>query len=120
MSDAQTQINSATSSFRGIIDRLIVCIDQETQSVRDDAGFDFQASVERKSRLLFELNRASRSINLDDLDSQCIGQLALLKNALQENENQIKAHLSAVREVSGIMVQLIKNEEADGTYCEFA
>jgi len=104
-------------NFIGIVERLLNHIRTETTSIRQGNKFDFKNSVERKSRLLFELNRASRAVDINTLDNQCLAQLAQLKTALQENETQLAAHLSAVREVSGIMVQLLKNEEADGTYC---
>jgi len=48
-----------------------------------------------------------------------VEELKKLQLALQKNEERIKAHLSAMREISSLMVGVLKNQEADGTYQEF-
>ena len=102
-----------------IIRRLSAYVAAETSEISGNAKFDFQASSERKSRMLIELSRASRSINPAQVDQTLAQELEKLKEALQENERRIKAHLASVREVSALMVNILKNEEADGTYQEF-
>ncbi len=106
------------SSLHTVIARLGTFIELETEQIQSDKSFDFGASSEKKSRLLFELNRASRGCNFEELDRTIMTELARLKRALARNEARIKAHLSAVREVSDLMVTILKNEEADGTYGE--
>lgn len=106
------------SSLQLIIRRLSTCIEEETDQVQKDTAYDFRASSERKSRLLYELNRASRTIDFRTLDAACLEELRRLKKALAVNREQIQAHLTAVRDVSRIMVDFIRNEEADGTYGE--
>jgi len=106
------------SSLHTVISRLGTFIELETKQIQSDKKFDFGASSEKKSRLLFELNRASRGCNFNELDRTVLTELARLKKALARNEAKIKAHLSAVREVSDLMVTILKNEEADGTYGE--
>jgi hypothetical protein len=106
------------SSLHTVISRLGTFIELETEQIQTDKKFDFGASSEKKSRLLFELNRACRGIDFAALDRSVLHELSRLKQALAKNEARIKAHLSAVREVSDIMVTILRNEEADGTYGE--
>ena len=109
---------SQQASLKAVITRLGAFVENETAEIRSNRQFDFQASSEKKSRLLFELNKASRGCDFSTLDRSVIDQLAHLKKALASNEAQIKAHLSAIREVSDLMVDILKNEEANGTYGE--
>ena len=106
------------SSLHTVIARLGAFIELETEQIQNDKQFDFKASSEKKSRLLFELNRSSRGCDFASLDQSVLNELSKLKKALAKNEARIKAHLAAVREVSDIMVNILKNEDADGTYGE--
>ena len=106
------------SSLHTVIARLGTFIELETDQIQSEKNFDFGASSEKKSRLLFELNRACRGLDFTQLDRAVLTELSRLKRALARNEARIKAHLSAVREVSDLMVTILKNEEADGTYGE--
>ena len=117
-SSAAVAQSGQQSSLHMVISRLGTFIELETEQIQSNKNFDFGASSEKKSRLLFELNKASRGCDFSTLDRSVIDQLAHLKKALASNEAQIKAHLSAIREVSDLMVDILKNEEADGTYGE--
>lgn len=116
----QTAPRSTGDSLLNIITRLNTYLLAETKSISENVKFDFRQSSERKSRLLFELNRASRVTDPRQLDAQCRAELGKLKLLLARNEEKIKAHLSAVREVSDLMVKVIRTEDADGTYGEYA
>ena len=113
------QALNPVDSVRTILARLHAFLEQETQQINSSPNFDFQVSSERKSRLLFELNRASRSLDPTTPDPHLIADLQKLQVVLRENEMRIKAHLNAVREISNYMVGVLKKEEADGTYQEF-
>jgi len=113
------QVADPASSVRTILSRLRLFVEDETQRIGSSPNFDFQSSSDRKSRLLFELNRASRAMDPRMMDQGLVDELKKLKTSLKENEMRIKAHLNAVREVSSYMVGVLKNEEADGTYQEF-
>lgn len=117
--DPDAQRLGGNENLQNIVSRLNTFIEKETEEIRDSANINFVESSERKNRLLFELNRVSRSVDFETLALECIENLRQLKENLKENEVEIRAHLSAVREVSGIMIDLIKAEEADGTYKEY-
>ena len=86
-----------------IIGRIEEAIDLETRSIRTDVNFDLKASNARKSRHLYELNRAIKGI-------------IRLRGKLATNEAAIRAHLDAVGEIAALVRDAIEHHEADGTY----
>lgn len=124
--DASGQIASSVvaenSSLQTIIKRIRECVEMETQAIRADSRYDAKQLNSRKSRLLYELGRAGKGLNLADFDDQCREDFAELRKALAENESVLKAHISAVSEVASIVQDAIERDETDGTYTagEFA
>lgn len=111
--DAQAGLRG--TSLPGIIARLEETVDVETRAIRTDVTFDLQASNERKSRYLYELNKAVRDIRPDVLQANRDG-IVRLRRKLAENQAAIAAHLKAVTEVAGLIRDAIEESEADGTY----
>ncbi|WP_187968135.1 hypothetical protein [Aquibium microcysteis] len=103
------------TSLPGIIARIEEAVDVETRAIRTDVTFDLQASNERKSRYLYELNKAVRDIRPDVLQANRDG-IIRLRGKLAENQAAIAAHLKAVTEVAGLIQDAIQQSEADGTY----
>lgn len=99
-----------------LIDRIEDAIDSETVSIRTDVHFDIKASNARKSRYLYELNRAVKTIAPGVLNGATQEGLERLRSKLEINEAAILAHLNAVKEVAGLLQDAIERAEADGTY----
>ncbi len=106
---------SRTSSLGTIIQRIEEAVELETVSLRTDVNFDIRASNARKSRYLYELNKAMKTVGADLLQANREG-IVRLRRKLSENEAAISAHLNAVTEVAGLLQQAIESSEADGTY----
>lgn len=105
-----------------IIGRIEAAIEEETAAIRGNLDFDIPASNARKSRYLYELNKASRCVNLQEISTEERSQLASLRAKLAANEAAILAHINAVTEVAALIQKAIQRAEADGTYSarEFA
>lgn len=99
-----------------IIRRIEEAIDEETAAIRSDPRFDIAASNTRKSRHLYELNRATRGIEPSDFHADHEEALKRLREKLVINERAILAHLNAVKEVADILQNAIQRAETDGTY----
>jgi hypothetical protein len=99
-----------------ILDVLLACVRDETEAIRRSLAFDLKSSNAVKSRLLYELSRASRGIDAGSLQSGSKEKLLLLKTELLRNAQIVGAHLSAVKEIAGLMIDAARREEADGTY----
>lgn len=103
-------------SLASIIGRIEQAIDEETAGLRSDPDFDLKASNTRKSRCLYELNRAIKGASLAEMAAGHRESLARLRDKLARNEAAILAHLSAVGEVAAVLKNVIQTAEADGTY----
>ena len=110
-------IGAATpASLSAVIGRIEETIDAETTAIRSDPSFDLKASNARKSRGLYELNKAIRATRPEELDASHRAGMERLREKLKINEAAILAHLSAVGEVAALIQNAIQHAEADGTY----
>jgi hypothetical protein len=120
------QINSARARDDGAaagrtmleaaIHRLCDVVDQETDALRKRTAVDLKVFNERKSHGLLELNRALRLLDGAAATPAVAEQLATLRGKLEVNQAVLKMHLEAVREVSAVLAEAIRDSESDGTY----
>jgi len=120
---AQSSRSSATSSMplgnlSAILGRIVEAVEEETAAIRAGDGFDIKSSNARKSRYLYELNRATKGIGEMDILAEHRESLERLRDGLAANESVIRAHMGAVSEVAALMQNVIQRAEADGTYTE--
>lgn len=99
-----------------ILDALLSCVRDETEAIRRSLAVDLKSSNAVKSRLLYELSRAGRGIDAGSLQPGSREKLHLLRDELRRNAQIVGAHLSAVKEIAGLMIDAARREEADGTY----
>ena len=99
-----------------IIDRLEELIEAETAALRSRTKIDLKEFNHRKSHGLLELSRAMRQREGAILDAAIRARLAGLRAKLETNRAVLKMHLEAVREISSIVSDTIRNAESDGTY----
>ncbi len=117
-------INAASKGDHGtplmilshIVRRLEETVDAETAAIRTDVRFDIKASNARKSRQLYELNRAIAGLDDQPLPAEHKAMILRLREKLAANERAILAHLNAVGEVATLLRDAIQHAEADGTY----
>ncbi len=112
---ADPQASQRGASLPGIIARIEEAVEIETKAIRTDVRFDLKSSNDRKSRYLYELNKAVRDIRPEVLQANRDG-IIRLRGKLAENEAAIAAHLKAVTEIAGLIQDAIEQSEADGTY----
>lgn len=103
------------ASLPGILARIEEAVEHETRSIRTDVTFDLKESNARKSRYLYELNKAVKDLRPEVLKANREG-IVRLRGKLAENEAAISAHLRAVTEVAALIKDAIEQSEADGTY----
>jgi len=104
------------TSLSVLIGRIEQAVEEETTSLRGDIRFDLKSSNARKSRYLYELNRALKGVNANDLQADQRDGMKRLRQKLATNEATLLAHLNAVNEVATLMRNAIQHHEADGTY----
>lgn len=104
------------TSLTSLIGRIEQAVEEETAALRTDLGFDLKASNARKSRYLYELNRALKGVGPTELPGEHRDGIRRLREKLATNEAVLLAHLNAVNEVATLMRTTIQRHEADGTY----
>lgn len=107
-------------SISAILGRIEEAIESETQLIGSDPAFDIRASNARKSRYLYDLNRALKGVGPAELAREHRDGIVRLRTKLVANEAAIRAHLSAVSEVATLIQDAIQRAEADGTYSSAA
>ena len=107
---------AASSAFERCIERLEDAVDQETAALRSRAATDLREFNNRKSQGLLELSRSVRHFQGAPPSNAVLARLAGLREKLDVNKAVLKLHLEAVREVSTIMADAIRDAESDGTY----
>lgn len=113
---AGDKAGASLMNLSAIIGRIEEAVETETSSIRTDNRFDIKASNVRKSRYLYELNKAISSLRGATLGEEQRAGIVRLRDKLAHNEAVIRAHLSAVAEVAALMQDAIQRAEADGTY----
>ena len=112
----RTEPRKALMNLSAIIGRIEETVEAETASIRTDVRFDIKASNARKSRYLYELNKAIANLGDMSLPGEHRDDIIRLRTKLAANEMAILAHLNAVSEVAAVMHDVIQRAEADGTY----
>ncbi|MCB1419321.1 MAG: hypothetical protein R3D65_09035 [Zhengella sp.] len=104
------------SSILQVLDAISVCLDGETEILRNRRLSELQAYNTRKSRLLYELSRA---INGNPGWKGIAGlreRLDELNEKLRANARSLQAQAMAVRSVADLVISEIRDNEDDGTY----
>lgn len=98
------------------IERLEETLEQETAGLRSRAPIDLKDFNNRKTHGLLELTRVMRHLDRGSLSPSVAARLSALRISLEVNQRVVKMHLEAVREVSAIVADAIREAESDGTY----
>jgi hypothetical protein len=99
-----------------VIERIEGYLDEETAALENLSEFDFKTSNDRKSQGLVDLNQALRRLPQAQLNADLKGRLEAFRHKLAVNLRTIRLHLDAVKELSSILSDAIRDAESDGTY----
>ena len=106
----------AFSQLEKVIERLESIIDQETAGLRSRLGIDLEEFNKRKGQGLLDLSRALRPLGNRVADARTLAALARLRAKLEINRELLRNHVEAVREISTMLCDAIRNLDSDGTY----
>lgn len=108
-------VNPSLDPVSRCIERVETVIREEMQTLRNGGKIDFEALNQRKSHVLLEVLRLSKSITSHSAN-QSGHQLRSLQKLLLENSDLLARRLRATEEITGIIVRNIRDSESDGTY----
>jgi hypothetical protein len=113
---AHDEESEAVAGLVRAIDRLEETIGQETAALRTRAPIDFKEFNNRKNQGLLELTRSMRHLDGHNPGARIAERLTALRSMLETNRTVIQMHVDAVREVSTIVADAIREADSDGTY----
>ncbi len=99
-----------------VIERLIDCLERESEDLAAGRMEQTRGHISTKSRLLFDLNRAIREAGSEPLPQGVTDRLGVLRSALDRNSAAIRANMTAMRELVGMIHASTLRDAADGTY----
>ena len=114
-----TARDAAQSTRLGLsvaIARLMDVLREENEALQQQRMVSHSGYTDRKNQAFLELMVAQRGLTARDQDLSCLGDSTNLKELLQTNARLLKLHISAVGEVSDIIIDSLREVESDGTY----
>jgi flagellar biosynthesis/type III secretory pathway chaperone len=113
---AHGRLPDVGSPLDRVIQRLEEVVDQETAALRTRSVVDLAEFNNRKSQGLLDLNKALRGA--DTADRMVAARLTRLRAKLDGNRAALQMHLDAVREISTVVADTIRDADSDGTYSQ--
>jgi hypothetical protein len=107
---------AALTQLEKVIERLELIIDQETAELRSRGGIDLEEFNNRKGQGLLDLTRALGPLGNRVPDARTLAALSRLRAKLEINRALLRNHVEAVREISTMLCDAIRNLDSDGTY----
>ena len=108
----------ALTSLLNTIAAIQGVVEEETAALNSRKQVDFDTFTQRKSQGLLELNRAMKGLGTTADHPTVVERLARLREKLAINQATLQLHLDAVREISTLMANAIREAESDGTYSQ--
>lgn len=98
------------------ISRLETVVDAETELLSGGESVDLRDITARKSRGLYDLNKALRKLGERADAERLEAPMRGLRDRLERNQAVLSNHLKAVGELAELMRRAVEMDEADGTY----
>ena len=110
----------AIAVCRVVLDRLCKLLEEESTALARRTVERHGPFTERKNQLLRELMVAQKNCTSPAAIVALKPQANAVREALKRNQQLLTFHIEAVREVSAIIVDSIRQAESDGTYSRYA
>lgn len=113
-------LGGAKAFVLSAIDRIEAVVLEETDALRRSTNYDLASSNNRKSHSIVDFNNAVRKLQKSDIDQELIDRLEAMRQHLRENHYVIKLHLEAIKEISALLSDAMRDAESDGTYSRYS
>ncbi|GHB18390.1 hypothetical protein GCM10007094_02680 [Pseudovibrio japonicus] len=98
------------------IARVEGLLDAENEALVGKGTIDFEESAYLKGRAMLDLDLAGKAVGAENLPSEIVVRLQALQEKLSVNMKLLSTQLNAVKEVSGLLLNVMKEHDSDGTY----
>ncbi len=104
---------AALSKSIGRVDRLLSA---ENEALVGKGDIDLEESAYLKGRAMLDLDMAGKIVGPENLPGVIVVRLQDLKEKLAVNLKLLSTQLNAVKDVSDLLSQVMKDNDSDGTY----
>ncbi|SDQ93181.1 hypothetical protein [Pseudovibrio sp. Tun.PSC04-5.I4] len=98
------------------IARVEVLLDAENEALVGNGSVDLEESAYLKGKAMLELDLAGKIVGPANLPSELVVRLQTLHDKLASNMKLLSTQLNAVKDVSGLLSRVMKEQDSDGTY----
>ncbi|KZL17769.1 hypothetical protein PsAD2_02886 [Pseudovibrio axinellae] len=98
------------------INRVDALLEAENGALLGKDDIDLEESAYLKGRAMLDLDMAGKVVGPENLPSEIVVRLQDLQEKLTVNLKLLSTQLNAVRDVSGILSKVMKEQDSDGTY----
>ena len=106
----------SVSQLRDVIGRLVATIEEENHILEERRELSLDPIIYKKSQLLLELMRAQKSCSLEFIKSNLEKDIRQFKSVMDANQQLLSVHLTAARDVSNTILDVLRQNDSDGTY----
>lgn len=107
---------NSVAQFRDVISRLVATLGEENRILDERQSYSLDIIVQRKSQLLLELMRAHKVMHPDVAKEFLRTDIKNLKLALVENQEKLAVHYAAAKDITEVILEVLRDNESDGTY----
>jgi hypothetical protein len=119
-SDSRSAPPPAGSARLGIFLQAVARVEEtlqaETDVISNYRNDELPLINERKSRALFDLDRAIKGLPPEEVTDAAWSRVRHLRDSLEENRRLLLIHLNAAREISALIERVMTEADSDGTY----
>jgi hypothetical protein len=104
------------NQLREVINRLVIAIAEENHILREQRDLSLDSIIHKKSQLLLELMRAQKGCSQEFIKSNLEKDIRKFKALMSVNQRLLSVHLTAARDVSNTILDVLRQNDSDGTY----
>ncbi len=111
-------MSPAAHTALAVAGRLEALLREEITLLRGASVDTLKQMNHRKSQCLLELSRAARALGDEPAPPALEQGLDRLKQVVADNQDTLSTHIVAVRDIAGLIAEVMQAHESDGTYAD--
>lgn len=111
-------MSPAAHTALAVAQRLEALLREEITLLRGASVDMLKQMNHRKSQCLLELSRAARALGDEPAPPALEQGLDRLKQVVADNQQTLSTHIVAVRDIAGLIAEVMQAHESDGTYAD--
>jgi flagellar biosynthesis/type III secretory pathway chaperone len=104
------------NQLRDVLARLAATLEEENHILEERRDLSLDPIIYKKSQLLLELMRAQKSCNPDLMKSSLEMEIHKFRSLMSANQRLLSVHLTAAKDVSNTILDVLRQNDSDGTY----